>query len=170
MKKLLFSTLIICMGLFTSCKEQEEKRPMLLPTDVISLSSAKETVGGEYIMKDDAVKQDQNHLSVTYLAEPLGSGDNIFIDLYIQDKNHDENSVKSKFEASKNKRSDFIRVEGLGDDAYIAYPTLHLYSNGVYAAITAGSGSNDTQSELLINLGKIAQSNIERHFTVSYSN
>lgn len=171
MKKLLFLTLIICMGLFSSCKEEEEKRPMLLPTDVISLSNAQETVGHEYtlIMKDDAVKQDGNHLSVTYLAEPLGSGDNVSIDLYIQDENHDENSVKNKFEASRNKRSDFIQVEGLGDDAYIAYPTLHLYSNGVYTAITAGSGSNDAQSELLINLGKIAQSNIERHFTVSYS-
>lgn len=164
MKKILF--LIICMGLFTSCKN-EEKRPMLLPTDVLSLENAQAAVGDEYTLtlKDDAVKQDGNHLNAVYVCDPLGSGDNVFVELYVKDKDNDENSIKSRFEASRNKRSDFIQVQGLGDDAYITYPSLHLYSNGVYVKITAGSGANDAQSELLISLGKTADANIKKYFT-----
>lgn len=168
MKKTLLFTLIICTGLLSSCKSEKKvkNQPILLPTDVISLDTACQNYAGDgytFIMKDDAVKQEGNHLYATYLAEPLGAGDNIYVDIYITDENNNSSSIKNTFEASKNKRSDFVAVEDLNAEAYITYPTIHLYSNDVYAAITAGSGSDDEQAELLINLGKTALENIEAY-------
>lgn len=168
MKKTLLFTLIICTGLLSACKSEKKvkNKPLLLPTDVISLDTACQNYCGEdytFVMKDDAVKQEGNHLYTAYITDPLGAGDNIYVDIYITDENNDSNSIKNKFEASKNKRSDFIAVDDLNAEAYITYPTIHLYTNDVYAAITAGSGSDDNQTELLINLGKTALENIEKY-------
>ena len=88
----------------------------------------------------------------------------MFVELYEPSENLDEEAVEEKFEASREKRTDFIEVDDLGDDAYIAYPTLHLYSNGVYVAITAGSEGGEEQTELLEEFGRVAEKNINKFF------
>ncbi len=168
MKKIIF-LMILCLGLFTACgRKKEEKRPLLLPTDVVSLNAAQKLVADEYtlVMKNDAVIQEDNKTAVTYLSDPLGSGDSITIEVYSSDKNNTAENTKDEFLLSKNKRSDFIRVEGLGEDAYITYPSLHIYLNGVYVKITAGSGASESQSDILVELGKIAEKNIENYFNL----
>lgn len=163
MKKILFA-LILCLSLFCGCKK-DEPRPMLLPTDIISLSDAQKIIGDSYTlkMKDNAVKQDENLLSVTYLSEPEGVGDGVFVEL-LSDKENPE-IIKTAFSRSREKRSDCILVKGLGDDCYITYPSLHLYTKGMYVKITAGSKASDLQANLLIELGKIAEKNIDAYFS-----
>jgi hypothetical protein len=168
MKKIIF-LMVICLGLCASCSsKKDEKRPLLLPTDVVSLTEAQELIADEYTitMKNDAVIQKDNKTEVTYLSEPLGYGDSIKIEVFTTDEANTAESIKEEFSLSKNKRSDFIRVEGLGEDAYITYPSLHMYLNGVYVKITAGSGASEAQSDILVELGKIAEKNIENYFNL----
>lgn len=164
MKKIVF-IIMACLFFVSGCGKEEVK-PMLLPTDVISLEEAQALIGDSYTlkMKNDAVVQDENLLSVKYLSEPLGTGDGVFIELLTPDENHAKSVVKDEFSKSRDKRSDRILVKGLGDDAYITYPTLHLYTHDLYVTITAGSKSSDEQADLLIELGKIAQKNIDDYF------
>ena len=164
MKKIVF-IFMACLLLVSGCGKEEVK-PMLLPTDVINIEEAQALIGDSYTLKvkDNAVVQEENLLSVKYLSEPLGSGDGIFIEILTPDENHSRSVIKDEFSKSRDKRSDRILVKGLGDDAYIAYPTLHLYTHDLYVTITAGSKSSDEQADLLIELGKIAQKNIDHYF------
>lgn len=164
MKKVLF-LVIFCLGLISGCGKEEIK-PMLLPTDVLSIEEAQALVGDSYTlkMKDNAVIQEENLLSVKYLSEPLGSGDGVFVSILTPDEQHPKSAIKDEFSKSRDKRSDRILVKGLGDDAYIAYPTLHLYTHGLYVTITAGSKSSDAQADLLVELGKLAEKNIDDYF------
>lgn len=166
MKKIvLMLVLILSVGMFTGCKKSNSER-MLLPSEVVTLEEAQKLVGNEYtlVLKDDALIQEGSKVTAKYVAEPLGSGDNVFVDIYEPGEDFDEKAVQEKFEASRKKRADFIEIENIGDDAYIAYPTLHLYSHGVYVAITAGSEGNDEQTTLLEEFGKVAEKNIEEFF------
>ena len=164
-KAILILVLILSTGIFTACKEEKPDR-MLLPSEVVTLEEAQKLVGDDYelVLKDDALIQEGNKITAKYIPEPLGSGDSVFVELYEPSENLDEEAVEEKFEASREKRTDFIEVKDLGDDAYIAYPTLHLYSNGVYVAITAGSEGGEEQTELLEEFGKVAEKNINKFF------
>ena len=116
----------------------------------------------ELVLKDDALIQEGNKITAKYIPEPLGSGDSVFVELYEPSENLDEEAVEEKFEASREKRTDFIEVDDLGDDAYIAYPTIHVYDRGCIIEVTAGSGSDETQQQLLVNLAKVAVANFEQ--------
>lgn len=164
-KVILMLVLALSAGMFAGCKKGKPDR-MLLPSEVVTLKEAQELVGDDYklVLKDDALIQEGNKVIAKYVPEPLGSGDSVFVEIYEPSENLDEDAVEEKFEASREKRTDFIEIEDLGDDAYIAYPTLHLYSNGVYVAITAGSEGKDEQTELLEEFGKVAEKNINNFF------
>ena len=106
MKKIIF-LMILCLGLCTSCgSKKEEKRPLLLPTDVVSLTEAQELIADEYTltMKNDAVIQKGNKTEVTYLSEPLGEGDSIKIEVLTTDEENTSESIREEFLLSKNKR------------------------------------------------------------------
>ncbi len=164
MKKILFLS-FACIFLLSGCGKEEVK-PLLLPTDIITLEEAQTLIGDSYTltMKDNAVIEDENLLSVKYVSEPLGKGDGVFINVLRPDGNHSKNEIKDEFSKSRDKRPNRILVKGLGDDAYISYPTLHLYVNDLYVTITAGSKASDEQADLLVELGKIAEKNIEDYF------
>ena len=50
----------------------------------------------------------------------------------------------------------------LGETAYIAYPTIHVYDRGCIIEVTAGSGSDEDQQQLLVNLAKTAVAKFEQ--------
>ena len=147
-------------------EKKENKDRMLLPSEVVTIEQAQEIIGDEYVLKlkDSALIQDANKVTAKYISEPLGAGDGVFIDIYEPSESFDEDAVMEKFEASRKKRTDFITLEDMGDDAYIAYPTLHLYSHGVYVAITAGSANTEEQMQLLTDLGEVAEKNLSQIF------
>lgn len=47
-------------------------------------------------------------------------------------------------------------VDGIGEDCYIAFPYINIYDRGCYIRISAGSGSDEGQKNMLINLGTTA--------------
>ena len=53
-------------------------------------------------------------------------------------------------------------IEGIGEDCYIAYPYINVYDRGCYIRISAGSGNDEAQRELLENLASIAAGEVER--------
>lgn len=69
--------------------------------------------------------------------------------------------IFSEYEANKAKRSDAKLVESLGQEAYIAFPTIHVYDRGCLISITAGSGADETQERLLQNLAFTAVGKLE---------
>lgn len=48
------------------------------------------------------------------------------------------------------------KVDGIGVDCYIAYPYINIFDRGCYIRISAGSGSDDGQKNLLTTLGTTA--------------
>ena len=66
-----------------------------------------------------------------------------------------------QYEQEKSKRSSAELVEGIGQESYIAFPTIHVYDRGCIIEITAGSGSDDNQKTLLKNLAITAAGRLE---------
>lgn len=57
---------------------------------------------------------------------------------------------------------DKIKVEGIGDEAYIFTPGLHILRDGYYITISAGKTSDPDVQELLKKAGKHAIDNLDK--------
>ena len=71
--------------------------------------------------------------------------------------------IVNSFNESRDFRSDAFSIDGLGVEAYVAYPSLHYYIDGYYVEITAGSGSDNDQKILLMNIAKITLENLNKY-------
>lgn len=113
-------------------------------------------------MTDDGVVQDGNTLTVTYVAEPLGSADTVSVSIEQFSDKVSTNDTWTSYEYNRVHRGDMEFIQGLGQDCYIAYPYINVYDRGCYIKISAGSGSGEAQKTALINLATQAASVIEQ--------
>ena len=64
--------------------------------------------------------------------------------------------VKEYYDECKSMRPDSFEIQlDYPAEAFIAYPTLHYYINGYHIEVTAGSGNDDLQKNLLQNIANI---------------
>ena len=47
-------------------------------------------------------------------------------------------------------------ITGVGEDCYVSYPYINVYARGCYLKISGGSGDNEAQRDMLINLANRA--------------
>jgi hypothetical protein len=52
-------------------------------------------------------------------------------------------------------------VEGIGDEAYLATPGLHILSDGYYISIALGNPSDKKNQEMLKEAGLLAVDNLK---------
>ena len=130
---------------------------------IISLEDAKNAIENSYELQLDggAVVTDGNVSTASYVASPIGAGDPIIVKVVNCTSTVSADDVWNDYENTRISRSSSKFVEGIGEDAYIAYPSIHVYDRGCEIVITAGSGSNEGQDKLLKKLAENAAAKIE---------
>ena len=84
-----------------------------------------------------------------YRSEPIGQYDPVKVTVTQFTDTIDYQQIFAQYEQEKAARSTAEVIGGIGQEAFIAFPTIHVYDRGCLIEITAGSGSDDTQRNLL---------------------
>ena len=88
--------------------------------------------------------------TVVYESDPIGAQDPVILDVYQYNGRTSVALIRQQYDEWKEKRPEAQEIDGLtGVDAFLAYPSLHLYRDGIHIVITAGSGADEAQAELL---------------------
>lgn len=130
---------------------------------ILTLDDAAEAVNGLYDIALDnasAVKEG-NTTTVAYRSVPDGMGDPIIVTLTDYRKEDPVDMGWTAYEDGRLKRPAAVLVEGIGEDAYISYPSIHVYNKGYKISITAGSGSDEGQDNILKALAEKAVAKLD---------
>ncbi len=167
MTKFLSGIFVFTILIISGCSTKEADVPPVKPTDIISESEAELAVGdADFSLEFDAVVDlGDNTYKATYLTNPLGSGDPVIVKVIYPSGELTEGDIKNKFNESYSSRVNKRKIEGIGESAYVAFPSLNIYCKGHFITITAGSGDTQKQLDLLINLGKTAVNNLENYLS-----
>lgn len=66
------------------------------------------------------------------------------------------------YEATKQNFQGALIVDGIGEDAFIAPPGLHILKDGFYIVIAVGNSDNEENRKILKEAGKLAVLNLEK--------
>ena len=170
MKKLfaVFMCAVMTISMSACSKKSEtgkgaENIARISPETLLSAETVSGMTGASMVMSEDGVSVDGNGLSVTYVANPIGTADTVSVTVEQFSDTLGVSQVWSDYESNRITRSsDTEFVEGIGEDCYIAYPFINVYVRGCYVRISAGSGNNDSQKNLLMSLAANAAVTIEQ--------
>lgn len=150
MKRFLGIILLLCLMLCACGKQEAPKQAadwvQLLPTQLLSQEEAQSFVPYSVQTTETVTRQKS---TVVYQSVNRGEGDPIIVDVYQYNGRRSVPLVYQQFCEWREKRPSAKAVEGLSAEAFIAYPSMHLYTDGFHVVITAGSGSDDAQATLL---------------------
>lgn len=172
MKKLLlvFSTLLIVIGL-CSCggndglfsKPTPTPIPEINPLDLLSSEDVYAAIGYAYapVLDGDTYTRDGNQATAYYRSEPIGQGDPVIITITQFSNTVSKENIWYEYDNDRVKRATAEAVADLGEDAFIAFPSIHVYDRGCHIKITAGSGDTEEQRNMLLNLAATATAKLE---------
>lgn len=168
MKKILlvFSSLLISIslcacggGLFL--KPEPTPMPDIDPASLITLDDVVVNAGYTPVIEPSKTSREGNIATVMYRSEPVGKNDTVSVTITQFTDEMDYQMIFEKYEQEKSRRSSAEIIPGIGQEAYIAFPSIHVYDRGCLIDITAGSGSNDEQKTLLQSLALTAAQRLE---------
>ena len=164
MKKII--SIIACVALALSlcaCGGQKEPEPVpeLDPAELITVEDVAAIAGYTPVVEPSGTTKEGNRSSVLYRSEPIGQYDTVEVKVLQFNDAMPYQQIFAEYEANKAKRKDIKLVESLGQEAYIAFPTIFVYDRGCLVSITAGSGADDEQERLLTNLAYTATGKLE---------
>ena len=166
----MISTILIAT-LISSCggkKDDQSNVDITLPQiDPVSLLPANDVYTAldfAYVPVVDGgvVVNEGNTSSVVYVSDPKGEHDSIEVTVTQKTDAISADTIKAYYNESMQKRADAMTVSNLGEIAYIAYPSIYVYNSGCIIKITAGSGADADQQNLLIKLATIASGNLDK--------
>lgn len=160
--KLLIVIVLIIITLGTILGFKRKRVELIMPNELITYTDASSSVDG-YSLKDGEVKKYGNKLEVEYLSDPLGSGDNIKVELVYYSDDYPKTAVENLYNSDRERLMVYEDVTEAGEKAFIAFPSIFIYESGFYIKITAGSGSDGNQSMLLKELGQTAAKNLNNY-------
>ncbi len=135
--------------------------PEIDPASLITVDDVATNTGYTPVVEPTETTRDGNRSSVLYVSDPLGQYDPVKVTLTQFTDTIDYEQIFSEYEADKASRAAAELIGGIGQEAYIAFPTIHVYDRGCLIEITAGSGADDTQRNLLKGLAITAASRLE---------
>ena len=157
MKKLIF---LLCFSIFLSGCTSDKK----ITNITASVLLPQETVAPYLSYTPNVTEKNTRRYSITeYLSNPSGKYDPVIVKVFQVNDLLSEDEVINHFNECKDLRSDAFTVDGMGVECFVAYPSIHYYTNGYHVQITAGSGSDNDQKILLMNLAKISLENLDKH-------
>lgn len=119
----------------------------LKPGELLSAEEV-QTISGYQLIGEETLARQKS--TVVYQSDPVGATDPVIVDVYQYNGRTSEALIRQQYEEWKEKRPSAQEIDGFtGVDAFLAYPSLHLYKDGIHVVITAGSGSDEAQAELL---------------------
>lgn len=142
-------------------KKAAEPIPTIEPTELVTAEDVTTITGYTPIIEASETMRDGNRSQVMYRSETLGQYDPVIVKLIQFDDNMDYQQIFNYYEQQKALRQDAELIESLGQEAYIAFPTIHVYDRGCLIEITAGSGEGDDQRTLLKNFAVTAAGRLE---------
>ena len=164
MKKLLFvlatlaGVIMMCScggggGLFS--KATPTPIPVVDPSVLITADDVAAATGYFPVLEGGAVKYDGNTATALYVSDPLGQDP---VEITVQQYNEEVPVVNVWYDYDTDRayRSSAEEIANLGETAFIAFPSINIYDRGCYIRITAGSGADENQRNLLLNLAYIA--------------
>ena len=135
--------------------------PEIDPATLITTDDVALNAGYTPVIEESGTSRNGNVATVLYRSEPIGQNDTVTVKVTQFTDTIDYQMLFDQYEQEKSKRSSAELVEGIGQESYIAFPTIHVYDRGCIIEITAGSGSDDNQKTLLKNLAITAASRLE---------
>lgn len=165
MKKILLIFAAVSCALMMAACGLTKNEPVIIPdvdpTALITLEDVAAATGYQPVLDGGAVKHDGNTAKALYRSEPIGQGDVIEITVTQYNDNTPIENVWYAYDTDRSLRLSAEEVAELGESAYIAFPSINIYDRGCYVKLTAGSGSDDNQRNLLLSLARTAISRLE---------
>jgi hypothetical protein len=127
------------------------------PCDLISKADAQQYIGEP--LKDPEKKETPvvGLKLCVYNTVTEGSGKYLQIGLTQQSfMPANGQTPKSLYDALKNNFKNAVKIDGVGDDAFISPPGLHVLKGGYYLTIASGNSNDPKTQELLKTIGKKA--------------
>ncbi|MFY9973043.1 MAG: hypothetical protein WAK53_02205 [Chromatiaceae bacterium] len=144
--------------------DQDEPRPLLEPCELISKVEAEEVMGTG--LKEGQYSENKVVGQKLCLYEAADTGSFAFLQIGLTQDAFmapkvlaSGQSAKTIFSSIKHAFPDRERVDGLGDDAFLAIPGLHVLKGDYY--LTVGAGNIKRNRLRLITAGEKAVANLE---------
>lgn len=133
------------------------------PIEIITPEDVYAAVNYAYapVLDGDTYIRDGNKATALYRSEPIGQGDPVIVEITQYTDTVAKESVWYEYDNERIKRSSAEAVSELGEDAYIAFPSIHVFDRGCHIKITAGSGSSEEQKNTLLTLARTAVARID---------
>lgn len=160
---ILFTALLAGCGSNSSPTSQTPAKPQPVPVAsakiepcaLISKAEAEQYIGQPL---KDAEKKETPAVGLklcVYNTVAEGSGKLLQLGITQQSFMSGSNQTpKSLYEALKNNFKNAVKVDGVGEDAFIAPPGLHVLKGGYYLTIAVGNANDPKNQELLKTIGK----------------
>ena len=134
--------------------------PEINPLSILSAEDIYPIVGYAPVLDGNNYTRDGNKATAYYRSEPLGQ-DPVILTVTQYTESISINDVWYEYDAGRVKRPSAMPVQNLGEDAYIAFPSIHVFDRGCQIQITAGSGADEIQQNVLLALAQKAVANFE---------
>ena len=156
---------VLSFFVISGCDDKKVETAPIKPTDIISKAEVEKVLdGADVILEHGAVVDLGNNVyKASYLPNPLGSGDPVYVTVMYPSNNLSANEIKKIYTDSYSVRDNKKKIRGIGDGAFVAFPSLNIYEDGHLIKITAGSGDTQQQLDLLLELGQIAVKNLHTY-------
>lgn len=168
MKKflLILSVVLITVSL-CSCENTKQKKsnepiPEVNPIEIITPEDVYAAINYAYapVLDGDTYTRDVNKATAFYRSEPIGQ-DPVIVEITQYTEAIPKENVWYEYDNDRIKRSSAEAIPELGEDAFIAFPSIHVFDRGCHIKITAGSGNTEEQRTTLLTLAQTAVSRIE---------
>lgn len=167
MKKLIFAiscliaTIALCSCGCSVAKPSATPIPEINPANIITSEDVASIAGYTPVVDEKETKREGNVATVMYRSEPIGKNDPVEVKITQFNNTIGYEQIYAQYEKAKEMRTSAENIESLGQESYIAIPTIHVYDRGCLVEITAGSGGDEEQKEMLKKLGMTAAGRIE---------
>lgn len=158
---------LICIAGLCACggdNSAEKQVPVLSPTDILSAEEVAEYTGCT-MQQDGDIIEENGTKTVVYVSSPKGETDSVTVKFTQCGDNISKDEVWNRYDTARIKRESAVIVEGIGTDAYVAFPYIHIYDKGCDITIAAGSGSDEGQQALLERIGERAVLNLGNYIS-----
>lgn len=149
-------TLTACSSSPNSAPSNAEPTPM--PIIKITPEQAFSADNAQSIVNYPVTVSNTSDNSVIYHSSPIGQGDTVTVTVSQYSDTQTKERIRADYDKVKSMRPSAETLENIGDDAYIAYPAVHVYIDGYHVSVAAGSGGDESQRNLLVGIaGTVAE-------------
>ena len=132
------------------------------PENLLSAETVSQITGVTMKADEEGIVSEGSTKRITYVSDTDEPKDPVTVQIEQFSESLDTNRIWTDYESARVRRGDMEFVTGIGQDCYIAFPYINVYDRGCYIRISAGSGDNSEQKDLLVKLATSAVAEVEK--------